>query len=298
MGKYKFAFVILHYHTIDDTKKCVESIFEKCKNKHVEIVIVDNASKNGTGKELEFLYKDNSKIHVIINKENLGFSKGNNIGFKYAKEKLSADFIIMCNNDTYLLQENFLDLIIKEYETSSFAVLGPKVLLPNNKINPIIKNLPTVKKLKKQLIKIKLDYITSLLYINKVYIGLKDLLKNVLIKLKLKKKIELEDDTNKRYENIVLHGCFFIFSKKYIEKFDGLDDRTFLYGEEELLAIRLKNNNLKSVYNPEIEIFHNEDSATNTITKNNRKKKIFVCKNQIKSMKILLEEMENKRGII
>lgn len=292
MEEYKFVFVILHYHTIDDTKKSIESIIEKCENKNVEVVIVDNASKNNTGKELEELYKDNNNIHIIINKENLGFARGNNVGFKYAKEKLNADFIIMCNNDTYLLQDNFLDLIIEEYKNSDFAVLGPKVILPNNKVNPIIKKLPTVKQLKKQLLKIKIDYITSLLYINKLYILSKDLLKSILIKLKLKKQVKLEQDTNKRYENIVLHGCFFIFSKNYIEKFNGLDDRTFLYGEEELLTLRLKNNNLKNVYNPEIEIFHNEDSATNSITKNNRKKKIFVCKNQIKSMKLLIQEME------
>ena len=131
-----------------------------------------------------------------------------------------------------------------------------------------------------------------MLYINKLYIFVKELFKNLLIKLKIKKQVKIEEDTNTRYENIVLHGCFFIFSKNYIEKFDGLDDRTFLYGEEELLAIRLKKNNLKSVYNPEIKIFHNEDSATNAITKSNRDKKIFVCKNQIKSIKILIEEMK------
>ena len=130
------------------------------------------------------------------------------------------------------------------------------------------------------------------MFINKIYKLLKSTLKNILIKLKLKKKIENTDNVKLRYENIVLHGSFLIFSKKYIEKFDGLDDRTFMYREEELLALRLKKNNLKSVYNPKIEIFHNEDSATNAITRSNRKKEIFVCKNQIKSMKVVLSELK------
>ena len=144
----RFAFVILHYYTIEDTKKCVESILEKCNN--VYIVIVDNASPNNTGKELEKLYKTNNKIKVILSKENLGFAKGNNIGFKYAKEKLNADFIIMCNNDTYLLQDDFLNLIEEEYKISKFAVLGPKILLPNNKINTVQINMQSLKSLKKQ----------------------------------------------------------------------------------------------------------------------------------------------------
>lgn len=286
----KFAFVILHYYTIEDTKKCVMSILEKCNN--VNIVIVDNASPNGTGKELENLYKDNGNIKVIINEENLGFAKGNNIGFKYAKEKLNADFIIMCNNDTYLLQDNFLDLIENEYENSEFAVLGPQILLPNNEINPVVKQLPSLNQLKKQLRGIILEYITNILYINRIYKLIKVTSKNILLKLKLKESIENKDNVKLRYENIVLHGSFLIFSKKYIEKFDGLDDRTFLYREEELLALRLKKNNLKSVYNPKIKIFHNEDSATNAITRSNRKKEIFVCKNQIKSMKVVLSELK------
>lgn len=88
-----------------------------------------------------------------------------------------------------------------------------------------------------------------------------------------------------------------VFSSKYIEKFDGIDDRTFLYCEEELLYIRIMKNNLVSVYNPEIIIFHNEDSATNSICKNRRKKELFVLKNLIKSNKILLKELkENKNS--
>ncbi len=292
MNQYKYTFVILHYYTIEDTNKCVKSIFEKCKNKNVDVVIVDNASPNGTGIELEKTYKSNDSVHILLNEKNLGFAKGNNVGFKYAKEKLNSDFIIMCNNDTYLIQDNFIELIEEEYSNSKFAVLGPKILLPNNKINPIIEKVPDIKNVKKQFIDIKLNLITNYIYINKLYKYIKKILKEILISLKLKKKIKVYSDVNLRKKDIVLHGSFLIFSKIYIENFDGLDDRTFLYREEEILAIRLKNNNLSSIYNPKIEIFHNEDSATNAVTKNNRKKEIFVWKNQMESTKILLEEME------
>ena len=42
----KFVFVILHYYTIEDTKKCVESIFRNGEQQNIDIVIVDNASSN------------------------------------------------------------------------------------------------------------------------------------------------------------------------------------------------------------------------------------------------------------
>lgn len=287
----KYVFLILHYYTIDDTKKCVDSINTMCDGKNYEIVIVDNASKNNSGVELEKTYKDINNIHVIINSENLGFANGNNVGFKYIKENLTPDFIIMCNNDTWLLQNNFLDLIDKEYSISKFSVLGPKILLPNDEVNKVKLNIPSVKKLKKELINYRLDYVSSYIHVYPFYKKVRKLITKTLILLKLKKDNKKTNDTNIRYENIVLHGSFLIFSKQYIDKFDGLDDRTFLYKEEELLALRLNKNGLISVYNPEIVIFHNEDSSTNAITKSNRKKIMFVSKNMIKSIKILLKEL-------
>ena len=107
----RFAFVILHYIAIEDTKRCVYSILENCKENDVNIVIVDNASPDNSGKELEKIFKENENIKIIINKENLGFSAGNNVGFKYVKKYIKSDFIILCNNDTYLLDDKFYEEI-------------------------------------------------------------------------------------------------------------------------------------------------------------------------------------------
>ena len=202
----------------------------------------------------------------------------------------------MCNNDTYLIDCNFFDLIEKEYDKSGFAVLGPKIILPDNKINDVILHLPTIKEVKKQLRNVRINYYTNLLFINGLYFNIKKIFKKILLKFKIIKSSNYHADPNKRYEGLVLHGSFLIFSKKYIEKFDGLNDRTFLYREEELLALRLKQSNLKSVYNPKIEIFHNEDSATNAISKNNRRKQLFVWKNMISSTKVLLNEMNTSES--
>lgn len=288
----KIVFLILHYYTINDTIDCINSIKQIKDVPNYEIVVVDNASPNKTGQELKDKYINDEHVHILINTENLGFAKGNNVGFKYAKNQLKADFIVMMNNDTKLIQNNSCNIIVEEFENSKFAVLGPKIILPNNKINPIITELPTIQSLQKQLVDIKLSLITSYLFMNKLYKFSKKLLKKILVKLSIKKEIAMEVDVNRRHENIVLHGCFLVFSKEYIEKFNGIDDRTFLYREEELLALRLQKNYLKSIYTPELKIIHNEDSSTNAINKSNRRKEIFTCKNQIKSTKILLEEME------
>ena len=103
----------------------------------------------------------------------------------------------------------------------------------------------------------------------------------------------------KRCEYVQLHGCFMLFSRKYIEKFNGLDDRTFLYREEAILMKHLTENGLNSVYLPDIHVFHREDASTDDMIKENRKKEMFEIKNHLQSLKVLKEVYdfyENKRG--
>lgn len=46
----KFAFVILHYNTIEDTEACVRSIHNYCRNYEYHIYVIDNASPNNSGR--------------------------------------------------------------------------------------------------------------------------------------------------------------------------------------------------------------------------------------------------------
>lgn len=224
----------------------------------------------------------------------MGFANGNNIGFKYAKNELNSDFIILANNDTLLTDSSFCSDVIKEYNISNFAALGPKIKLKDNSINPI--NYPDIEidTLEKQLRRFKLslicDKIIILYFLKNMYQSMKKLFKKPIIN----KPVSEEKNVNLRHENVMLHGCFLIFSRNYINLFEGLNDKTFLYREEELLYKRLKDNNLKIVYNPNLLIIHNEDSATNAMHKTNRKKSIFVNKNRINSTKILIDEIKGK----
>lgn len=283
----KIVFLILHYYTIEDTIKCVESI-EKLEYNNKEIVIVDNASPNGTGKLLKDKYKNNSDIHIILSKENLGFANGNNMGFKYAKENLNADFIVMCNNDTMVIEKDFVNSILSKYEEYGYAVLGPKILLKNNKVNKLYFKLPTTKDFKKEI-----KYFKKMLFFN--YLHIEKILRT--IKHKLIKQNDKEDNkgTDEFQQNIILHGCFLVFSPKYLKKFNGLDNRTFMYREEELLAIRLLKNNMLSIYCPDIQIYHDEYGATRAVSKSNYKKNRFFYRNQLKSCNIILKELKNMK---
>lgn len=291
--KNKIVFLILHYITLEDTQKCVSSILERYpNNENIEIVIVDNNSKNNSGEKLVKIYKENSRVHVILLDKNLGFANGNNVGFKYAKDKLKADFIIMINNDTYLIQNDFCEIIEEEYKKSKFAVLGPRILMNNNKISDYDDKPETAIELRKKIRRLKLRKILNEIHLHCFYDILIFVKKAVSVILNKKKPII---DTSIRKEDVVLQGCALIFSKKYIELFDGIDDRTFLFEEEQLLYWRVKDNNLLSVYNPLLMIYHNENSSTNASTnKNMYKKRKLVIENELISKNILLSYLMKK----
>ena len=104
-------------------------------------------------------------------------------------------------------------------------------------------------------------------------------------------------DNNKRYENVKLHGACLIFSNEFYKEYKHLNEKTFLYFEEDILYMEALKKNIKIVYNPKIKVFHKEDSSTNTVTKTKHNKNIFVLKNEILSLfvlkKIIKEVGEN-----
>ena len=289
MKKIKIAFLILHFNTVDDTRKCVESIKKSIKSNY-KIVIVDNCSPNESGTVLKKIYEKDQKVHVLLASKNLGFARGNNLGFKYIKKYFKTEYIAMINNDTYLLDNKFMSIVDDEYERSGFAVLGPKIILPHNKVNPVQEKLLPIEEMRSWRARLKINYWLNFFYMNGIYESAKKIY--YTITNKNPSHIYSTCNKDKYMQDIVLHGCFLIFSEKYIDKFDGIDPRTFMYMEEKILYTRLKQNNLLSVYNPKLVIFHNEDSATNSLMKNERNKKLFLFKNAYFSSGILIEEME------
>ena len=87
--------IIINYNTRQMTAECIDSVFEKTKGVEFEIILVDNASTDGSK---EFFEQD-KRIIYIYNNENLGFGRANNVGIKVAKGRN----ILFLNSDTLLI---------------------------------------------------------------------------------------------------------------------------------------------------------------------------------------------------
>ena len=122
-----FGFVVLHYMAYDMTVECVSTLIQHFGDQNIKIVVVDNASSNGSGKMLASKYQDDCRVEVILNPQNEGFARGNNVGYNYLVVYDNPDYIIVMNNDVLIEQEDFLDRIEQIYQDTSFAVLGPDI---------------------------------------------------------------------------------------------------------------------------------------------------------------------------
>ena len=264
-------FVILHYQALDETVNCVNTIFEKVRGDK-RVVIVDNFSPNNSGKTIEEKYKNNPNVRVILTSKNLGFVKGNNIGYAEAK-KDAPDFIVVMNNDVFIVQDDFYERIEKSYQEYSFAIMGPDIFSTkiNGHQNPQRMKNFTLDELEKA--KKKLKFKNT----NKWLLRIKYLLPG-------KKSKNAEKSRNSAFidevlENVVLHGACYVFSKDFILNHNRcFYNETFMYYESYILHFLAQQEGLKMIYDPSVKVLHHEDVATNQTFGKMYQKAVFVNK--------------------
>lgn len=113
----KLSVIILCFNKVGYTAKCIESVLKNTACKY-EVVVVNNGSTDGTNDYLNKIKKNNSNVIIVNNNDNLGFSKGMNIGVNNSRGK----YIILLNNDTIVDKEwntNLIDLL--ENDNNIFA---------------------------------------------------------------------------------------------------------------------------------------------------------------------------------
>ncbi|WP_077196615.1 glycosyltransferase family 2 protein [Prevotella ihumii] len=95
--KIQVSIIIVNYNTQTLTKQCIDSILQQTKGVSYEIIVVDNASTDGSK---EYFSKDKN-IKYIYNNKNIGFGAANNVGMKVAV----GEYIFLLNSDTILLND-------------------------------------------------------------------------------------------------------------------------------------------------------------------------------------------------
>lgn len=297
-----FSFVILNFHTSEDTVKCIESIlYVREHNVNVSIVIVDNGS---TDTEIQLLKSYIGEIHgasciLLEMHANLGFSKANNIGYKYAKEHCSPDFIAISNSDIIIRQPDFFFTIFSLYDKELFSILGPDIYVPRKKLHqsPVLGRRITEKKfVEKEIIKCKqkielLEKLkksgkTKAIIDGRSISRIKNYLKNAMCTI-------LHFGYRRQYTGEYIHGAFVVCAPPFIQKYDKcFEPEVFLYGEEDMLHYKCLINNEKLLYSPKVRVLHFSGGTSSGKPDTNIDKQLFYWKNELKSKEVLYSQFK------
>lgn len=253
------AFVILHYRAYDSTNRCVSSIKALEGDNH--IVIVDNASPDGTGLLLREKYAGDERVSVLLGSENAGFARGNNFGVRFAWEKLRPDFMVVLNDDVEIEQRDFALRLPEIYKNQPFDLLGPDIV---SVFSGIHQNPKSLKHCSLDSTRKKLAYVRRSQ--NPILMLLSSGQKNspaIWRRVQRKKRARQNIDSSVPARDVMLHGACVIFSKRYIERHpEPFFPGTFMYYEMEILDWLCRREGCVVLYDPSISLIHYQYVAT------------------------------------
>jgi GT2 family glycosyltransferase len=216
----KVFIIILNYNGKDILKKCLLSVF-KNDYPNFEIVLVDNNSTDGS---LETAKADFSKAHFIKNEENLGFSAGNNIGIRFALERM-ADYILLLNNDVEVEKDFLSHLISIAQENREVGVLSPLIFDGNTR---------------------------------QVWFS-----GGIISWLRMKSFHKKTTKKKDFYESSFVTGCAMLVKKEVFKKIGLFDEDYFLYWEDADFGLRAGKAGFKKVVVTSSWVYHFEKSQKN-----------------------------------
>ena len=290
------AFVILHYRAIEMTRTCVERI--KALEGKSHIVIVDNASPNGTGRILQKEYEKEKMITVLLNQENGGFARGNNLGICWVCSHLKADFVVVLNNDVEILQKDFAVQIGEIFKEHPFDVLGPDILSVFSGIHQSPKSLHgcTLESVRRKYAKVKKSSNPILLLLSSGEKNSPAIWKRVQRRQRAKQKIDSSVS-----EGVVLHGSCVIFSHRYLAAHpEPFYPKTYMYYEMEILEWLCRREGNVIRYDPSISVLHYQYVASKQEYKSIVKRSKFVIECLLDSLKaaeeLILEDSGEEKA--
>ena len=243
------SIIILNYCSFEETQNLVSQLVDMGDN--IRIIIVDNNSPDNSYNLLIDRFGEYSNIDILQNQHNTGYAAGNNVGIRYALETRNSPYIAIMNPDVEVT-EGFLRDMIKYLEKDpNVAAITGILLYPPGLIDiaSIAWKIPSIS--------------------DNIFLC-SGLLKRIYNPT-MYKKLPNPSPTNPGVYHVdVLPGSCFVVRSTVIQEIGLLDEGTFLYCEEDILAKRIKNLGLTNAISLKDSFIHNH-TPERDITRRNLK---------------------------
>ena len=233
------SIIIVNFNVKDYLAHCVDSILKSSINMPIEIIIVDNNSKD----EIDTLYETKNNVKTYILDKNYGYAYAVNYGIK----KSLGDYILLLNPDT-LIKEDTLKILLKSLsDDSNVGIVGCKVLNSDG----------TFQLSSRRSFPYFFASFSKLIGLDKVFPNNSFFGKYNYTYL----------DPNSMHDVDAVSGSCMLFKKDIIKEVGFLDDRYFLYFEDTDFCYRVKKYGYKILYNPKTQIIHYKGESVKRSTK-------------------------------
>lgn len=202
-GKPSLSVVIVSWNTKKILAECLESL-EHCRGLCMEIIVVDNASSDGSSEAVRMRFPE---VRLVQNEANLGFAKANNIGIGLS----SGRYVCLINSDVVVPDGCIEKMVMYMDQHSDIGMLGPKMILSDGTVGHSCMRFPTVWNWFCSALALDSFFKTSKLFGN----------------------FMMTDFNYDRTQDVdLLTGWFWMVRREALSQVGGLDDRFFMYGED------------------------------------------------------------------
>ncbi len=231
----QLSVIILNYNVVHFLELCIHSVQKATKNIDAEIIVVDNASADGS---LQMMHHKYPEIKLIANRQNEGFPKGNNLGFKHAK----GDYVCILNPDTLVSEHCFEKLLHFAQADASTGIIGPQLVdgrgyfLPESK-----RSIPS-----------PWVAITKILGLYKIFPNLRGFNQYYAMHIKINQTAPVD----------ILVGAFMLMHHELYKKLDGFDEGCFMYSDDIDLSYRSLQAGHQNYYFAATDVIHFKGEST------------------------------------
>ncbi len=217
--------ILVSYNTKEMTKKALNDLFASVGDIKMEVLIIDNASKDGSA---EMLLREYPQIKLIENTQNVGFGRANN----QALPLLSGQYVLLLNTDAFVQTDTLYKTMQYMEAHPTCGMLGVKLLGRDGALQPSCRYFPTAWNI----------------FLERT--NLKKLFKNT----------KLIDDMSWDHNSVRscdwVPGCYALIRKEVIDQVGLFDPRYFLYYEEVDHCLAAKRAGWEVVYFPDTTVVH------------------------------------------
>lgn len=222
------SIIVVNWNTCDFLRACLKSVYQQAIGVTFEVIVVDNASADGSAAMVESEFP---QVKLIQNDTNKGFAAANNEGITIAKGR----YVLLLNSDTVILN-SAIDKTVSFADVHPKAgVVGCRVLNPDRTLQLTCFMFPSV-----------LNMLLSATYLYKVFPRNRFFGRERMTWW----------NRNDEKEVDVVTGCFMLIRRQAIEQVGLMDERFFIYGEETDWCYRFKRAGWKVLFTPEAQTIH------------------------------------------